>query len=168
MHIVTILCLLASCAAAPATSGTKTVHFTVDTGRDVHEISPYIYGTNIGAPRATCNRVGGNRWTAYNWETNASNAGSDWHHQNDDFLSKSHEPGAPVRDAIEAAAKDHQALIIPVPTAGYVSADANADGDVNRPPTTCTSVSSSRGRRRTGRSRSSQTPSIELSTRMSS
>ena len=48
-------------------------------------ISPYIYGidgnTNASIPNVpavTVFRMGGNRWTAYNWTTNASNAGSDY------------------------------------------------------------------------------------------
>jgi len=52
-------------------------------------ISPYIYGINFysgvtGPPsNLTFDRAGGNRWTAYNWETNASNAGSDYLYEND-------------------------------------------------------------------------------------
>ena len=47
-----------------------------------HPISPYIYGTSQGdwagrSRRLRLGRLGGNRWTAYNWETNASNAGAD-------------------------------------------------------------------------------------------
>jgi hypothetical protein len=135
MRIIMLFAVLAlGAAAAPTTSKSpKTIRFTVDSSRDIHDISPYIYGNNFGVPRP-CNRIGGNRWTAYNWETNASNAGSDWHHQNDDFLSKSSDPGAPVREAVEAAAKNHSALIVTVPMAGYVSADKNADGDVNQTP----------------------------------
>jgi len=53
-------------------------------------ISLYIHGTNIndwgGRSRGQrLGRLGGNRWTAYNWETNASNAGADFQHQNDAF-----------------------------------------------------------------------------------
>ena len=41
---------------------------------------------NTGAPpQLTFDRDGGNRWTAYNWETNASNAGSDYLYENDDI-----------------------------------------------------------------------------------
>ena len=51
-------------------------------------ISPYIYGMNFFAGSSltnpvTLDRLGGNRWTGYNWETNASNAGRDWYYQND-------------------------------------------------------------------------------------
>ena len=49
-----------------------------------HPISPYVYGVNqadwSGRSRPMrFGRLGGNRWTAYNWENNASNAGTDWH-----------------------------------------------------------------------------------------
>ena len=59
------------------------VTITVDPTK-TKPISPWIYGLNFytgisGAPpHLTLDRAGGNRWTAYNWETNASNAGSDY------------------------------------------------------------------------------------------
>ncbi|MBC8066469.1 MAG: endoglucanase A [Chlorobia bacterium] len=102
-------------------------------------ISPYIYGVNhpdwdkMGSG-FTLARQGGNRMTAYNWETNASNAGSDWHHQNDGFMGESNEPGLAVRTFLEGAQKHGAAAIITVPTAGYVSADKKGDGDVNKTP----------------------------------
>src|SRR5207244_6276024 len=55
-------------------------------------ISPYIYGTNFYSgntapqPNFTFDRAGGNRWTAYNWENNYSNAGSDYIYNNDLYL----------------------------------------------------------------------------------
>ena len=75
----------------------QTVVFEID-GAKKQPISPYIYGTNQPdwqghSKYLTLTRWGGNRITAYNWETNASNAGSDWQHQNDDFLSKSDRAG---------------------------------------------------------------------------
>ena len=51
----------------------------------------------LAATRTTVVRMGGNRWTAYNWENNASNAGSDYCFQNDNFLSSSNTPGAAVK-----------------------------------------------------------------------
>jgi hypothetical protein len=122
----------ALCAVAPA-DDVKTVRIVVDTAKEAHAISPYIYGMNSGAnkPRPL-NRLGGNRWSAYNWENNASNAGNDWHNQSDGFLCESDTPGEAVRPALAAAAKNHQALIVTVPMCGYVSADKKADGDVNQ------------------------------------
>src|SRR5262249_30646768 len=60
----------------PSSSAPSTI--TIDTA-DRRDISPYIYGVNFpdwdklgfSVPLA---RQGGNRMTAYNWETNASNA----------------------------------------------------------------------------------------------
>jgi len=102
-------------------------------------ISPFIYGVNfpdwkkLGVP-APLSRQGGNRMTAYNWETNASNAGSDWHHQNDGYLGESNEPGWTVKKHVLPALKYGAAALVTVPTAGYVSADKKADGDVNKTP----------------------------------
>lgn len=53
-------------------------------------VSPYIYGVNSGvdlsAVSAKSFRLGGNRLSAYNWENNMSNAGSDWHNSSDMYL----------------------------------------------------------------------------------
>lgn len=130
------LLVMLDAGAAPPTPPAQ-VTFTIDTARDVRPISPLIYGVNAhdaAAHRRPSNRLGGNRWTAYNWENNASNAGSDWHHQSDGYLSESDIPGQAVRPAVEAAARDRQALIITVPMAGYVAADKHLEGDVNQTP----------------------------------
>ncbi len=102
-------------------------------------ISPYIYGVNHPDWKTmgkgyTLARQGGNRMTAYNWETNASNAGSDWHHQNDSHLGESNEPGWTARTFMDEAQKNGAAVLLTVPTAGYVSADKDGDGDVNKTP----------------------------------
>src|SRR5262245_48500863 len=96
--------LTTGCAQTTATSTPAApqgppiaVEFAVDTAQNRHAISPYIYGINeLNASRPAglrTGRAGGNRWTAYNWETNASNAGADYHHQNDDFLGGGEIPG---------------------------------------------------------------------------
>lgn len=75
--------LLVSCAVAPtAQSGAITIDATSQ-----KPISPLIYGVNFPDWDAlgsgfTLARLGGNRTTAYNWETNASNAGNDYRHHN--------------------------------------------------------------------------------------
>ena len=79
-------------------------------------------------------RQGGNRMTAYNWETNASNAGSDYQHQNDGFLSESAEPGLVSSSYMKAAQENGAAVLLTIPTLGYVSADKNGNGDVNKTP----------------------------------
>jgi Glycoside hydrolase family 44 len=109
------------------------VHFTIDVQKNVHPISPYIYGVNtaLSGPysRLTLTRMGGNRWTCYNWTNNASNAGNDYHFQNDDYFSATDTPGAPVAAGI-AATKADAPVIVTVPINGYVSADKNPRGDV--------------------------------------
>lgn len=118
---------------------TPAIHFTINEARGRVPISPYIYGTNQpdwdgSAHNLTLTRMGGNRWTAYNWETNASNAGNDYMHQSDGYLGGGDTPGEAVRPAIAAALKAGAAIIVTVPTAGYVSADKNGNGDVNKTP----------------------------------
>jgi hypothetical protein len=130
MFVLACLCAV-SIASAPAT-------FTINAAQHT-PISPYIYGVNhpdwdgLG-PGITIARLGGNRMTAYNWETNASNAGADYRHQNDGYLGSSDEPGWTCRTFLEAAQRHGAAVILTVPTAGYVSADKRGDGDVNQTP----------------------------------
>jgi hypothetical protein len=100
---------------------------------------PFIYGTNIndwgGARRGQrLGRLGGNRWTAYNWETNASNAGSDFQHQNDSFLGGGDTPGEAVRPHVMRAFDAGASMVVTVPIAGYVAPDKSPGGDVNRTP----------------------------------
>jgi hypothetical protein len=100
-------------------------------------ISPYIYGINFynavsGAPPLlTFDRAGGNRWTAYNWETNASNAGSDYFYQNDSYLSSSNVPAEAVRSFIAGDQGAGLASLVTFQLQGYVSADES--GPVARP-----------------------------------
>jgi len=63
-------------------------------------------------------RVGGNRLTAYNWETNASNAGSDYLYENDDYLSASNVSGYPMQQAAQAASDAGASILMTVPIAG--------------------------------------------------
>jgi hypothetical protein len=138
---------LAACAGGSPDTGTGpappadavSVRFRVDTGTARRAISPYVYGVN--QPEWTRRhrgvrlaRLGGNRWTAYNWETNASNAGADYHHQNDDFLGGGDVPGEAVRPHVAAAHAAGAAIVVTLPMAGYVSADKRGDGDVAQTP----------------------------------
>ena len=74
----------------PDDPGAADVRFEISSLERRHPISPWIYGSNQVEPSAahgeSMGRLGGNRWTAYNWETNASNAGSDYLYQNDTYL----------------------------------------------------------------------------------
>jgi hypothetical protein len=115
------------------------LRFTIDSSGQRRAISPYIYGVNqfdwTGRSRyLRLGRLGGNRWTAYNWENNASNAGTDWYNQNDDFLGGGDVPGEAVRAHVAAAQAAGAAMVVTVPIAGYVSADKGPGGDVNQTP----------------------------------
>ena len=103
-------------------------------------ISPYIYGLNFYSgntdppPLLTMDRDGGNRWTAYNWETNASNAGSDYLYENDDYLSSSTVPAEAVRSFIAADQGLGMASLVTFQLQGLVAADENGPVSVANPP----------------------------------
>lgn len=63
---------------------------TVTPSEQIRKISPYIYGVNTGvdlnAVSAKSIRLGGNRMSAYNWENNVSNAGSDYYNTSDMYM----------------------------------------------------------------------------------
>ncbi len=66
------------------------VKITVAPSEGHKAVSPYIYGVNSGADLSAVSaksfRLGGNRLSAYNWENNVSNAGSDWKNSSDMHL----------------------------------------------------------------------------------
>lgn len=103
------------------------VHFAIDPMQDVHGISRFIYGVNPPLDgtfdNSTLTRLGGNRWTAYNWENNASNAGNDWFYENDDWAGGGNTPGGGVSPTIQADAASNSATMLTIPMAGYVAAD---------------------------------------------
>jgi len=94
-------------------------------------ISPYIYGINFysgitGAPsQLTFDRAGGNRWTAYNWINNASNAGSDYFYENDNYLCNgscnASIPTEAVRTFIAGDQANNLASLVTFQMQGYVS-----------------------------------------------
>ncbi|MBN1129017.1 MAG: carbohydrate binding domain-containing protein [Chitinispirillaceae bacterium] len=105
-------------------------------------ISPAIYGVNTIAcskenittllPVANLgsDRIGGNRMTGYNWENNASNAGSDWQHSSDAHLMNNPVPTAPgpggtMLTFIDRCRNLNMYSTIQLPMAGYVAADMN-------------------------------------------
>ena len=101
-------------------------------------ISPWIYGINAGTipntPKVTLTRLGGNRWTAYNWTTNASNAGSDFNYESDNFLSSSTVAGEAVRPTIASDIAGGMATLMTVQLQGLVSADENGPVSITNPP----------------------------------
>lgn len=135
----------AVCAAALICVSMNTVIFAepqkvptvVVTPSEEHKpISPYIYGVNSGVNlrgvAAKSFRLGGNRLTAYNWENNMSNAGSDWHNSSDLYLVQSAEaqfkdvPGGAALNAVYEAGQGHVPYtLITLQMAGYVSSDKN-------------------------------------------
>jgi hypothetical protein len=126
-------------AATNGASRMADVTVTV-TPSKTHPISPFIYGVNFathidGLPSAmTLDRAGGNRWTAYNWETNASNAGSDYQYQNDNYLSDSKEPGNAVSVLIAEDRKRGMASLVTVQMQGLVAGDQAGPVSVANPP----------------------------------
>jgi hypothetical protein len=125
----------------PSTPPASQVNIAIDSTQDVHAISRFIYGMNgwsaVGRPaNLTLSRSGGNRMTAYNWETNASNAGSDYFNENDSFLGGGNTPNGAVAPSIVAARNAGAGIVVTMPTIGHVSADkSSADKeDVNVTP----------------------------------
>jgi mannan endo-1,4-beta-mannosidase len=103
-------------------------NLTVNTANERKLISPYIYGTNqllTGQESWSLARLGGNRWTGYNWENNASNAGSDWSQHSDNFLGGGETPGKAVTDPVDANHTAGRYSLITLPMAGFVAKDKN-------------------------------------------
>jgi hypothetical protein len=108
------------------------VAFSIDLNT-TFPISRYIYGGNFISQKwsgatlpkeLTFNRMGGNRATAYNWETNYSNAGADYKYQNDQMFSTSTAPGAAVIAEATPTFAHGQAFMWTIPLIGYVAGDA--------------------------------------------
>ena len=110
--------------------------FDVDTGKVIRPISPYVYGINSqkddgNSSGATVRRMGGNRQTGYNWENNASNAGSDYNHQSDEWPCTAmgyKDCGVPGAQFVDFA-KENKTLgaetLATIPIVDYVTADKN-------------------------------------------
>jgi len=126
------------------------VVFGIDPTAGHAAISPLIYGINddatsyqntypadVAAADPTVVRLGGDRWTAYNWENNYSNAGGDYCFENDNYMDESASPGDAVKGTIDdddAAGID---TLVTIPIQGYVSADdstATPDPSTNFDP----------------------------------
>ncbi len=138
--MLTAVMVMAAALTAPFqnvyAAGDYNMNINIDLGAETKAISPYIYGINqygnqknYNTVTATAVRQGGNRMTAYNWETNASNAGSDWKYSSDNNLSNSDEPA----DCAQVLSREAEAYGIPyklttLQLAGYVAADK--DGTV--------------------------------------
>ncbi len=126
----------------PGNPGAADLQFVLHSGHNAHPISKWIYGFNGGnwstmPSGTTIGRLGGNRWTAYNWETNASNAGSDWGpYSSDSYLSSSTVPGEAVRPSVANAQAANAAIIVTLPMQGWVAADEAGNVNVSNPVST--------------------------------
>ena len=129
----------------PGDPGPGDVSFEIRADQDTRPISPRIYGHNQPHDLDTALRglglirQGGNRMTAYNWENNASNAGSDYMHQNDDYLEYALDvdgsiPGEVARFQAQQALDAGADALLTVQICGHVAADKNGGGDVNQTP----------------------------------
>ena len=131
--LVLALIAMAGCDAP----GQVTVHFTIDASANVHPISRLIYGVNqnIGGSLAnlTFTRLGGNRMTAYNWVTNASNAGKDYLYVNDGYFPGGSTPGGAVIPVLRNAYDQEAGALITIPMSGYVAGDEAGPVDIHDP-----------------------------------
>jgi hypothetical protein len=124
----------AEVSATPTAPAAVNVTITVDPTK-TRAISPYIYGTNFYGGNAnapallTMDRAGGNRWTAYNWINNGSNAGNDYFYENDDYLCQTalgcdaSKPAEAVRMLIADDQLAGLASLVTLQLQGYVSKD---------------------------------------------
>ncbi|HRR75690.1 MAG TPA: glycoside hydrolase family 44 protein [Ruminococcus sp.] len=132
------VCVLANAAVIPvgtvSAEGTAySMKVNVKLDGTKKEISPYIYGVNAfdagNVKNVTVNNIrqGGNRYTGYNWETNWSNAGEDWHHSSDTNIGDITDgAGAAVRKLSGFGEKYNIPYkLATLQMAGYVSADKN-------------------------------------------
>jgi hypothetical protein len=106
----------------------------IDPSKGIGPISPYVYGINSQDAEGlgvTVRRMGGNRQTTYNWEINASNAGNDYHHVNDEWpctvlgYTNCGEPGAQFVGFALANKRLGADTLATIPLVDYVSADKN-------------------------------------------
>jgi mannan endo-1,4-beta-mannosidase len=120
----------------PTLAFSQTVDFTVTVSDSPKSISPFIYGTNQlmdGGENWGSMRIGGNRLTGYNWENNASNAGSDYYQESDDYLasvfgvpSDSSDIPAIVTESFYNQARQFNAYpLVTLQMAGFVAKDKN-------------------------------------------
>lgn len=135
---VAALTVIASGQAVSFAQSPSPAKVTVTPSQRLKSISPYIYGVNFEADLNTVApksiRMGGNRMSAYNWETNASNAGSDWNHTSDMYVVRNlpeqlKNVPAGLAQGVHAAASSHNIpyTLFTLQMLGYVSNDQNGD-----------------------------------------
>lgn len=132
-RIPTILALCLTAGWCWGASASGPVSLTIHPEKVLGPISPFIYGTNQDPAEGsgvTAWRLGGNRLTGYNWETNYSNAGNDWQHSSDDWLctgayhlTDCDEPAAVFDHFIEKSKASGTQPLVTIPMVDYVAAD---------------------------------------------
>lgn len=125
----------------PDDPGASDVLFTLDQTANVHAISPYIYGKSFldtGRVGQTLSYVGGQVFSAYDWETNAANPGRTFgadSFANGNYLGVGEAAGAPLQRAVTAAREQGASTIVTVPMAGWVAGDASGVCPTSPAPT---------------------------------
>ena len=117
-----------------AADGSYAMNVSVRLDGETKAISPYIYGINeygnvdnLKNVTVHAVRQGGNRYTAYNWETNYSNAGEDWHNSSDTNIGDDTDGAAYAAQKLseECGKYDIPYKMTTLQMAGYVAADKN-------------------------------------------
>lgn len=146
--VLLALTLYTVAQTAKADDTPVSVTYHINPQQILHPISPLIYGTNNmkdftnhDDDPSTTVRLGGNRMTGYNWENNASNAGSDWHQHSDNFFIGQIDnavediPGSVVTAFVSGCQNRDKKPLITIPACYKVAADTDgtvAEGDESR------------------------------------
>lgn len=131
-------------AVETTSAASYNMDITVNLAGEKKEISPYIYGVNDygnsdNYRNVTVNalRQGGNRYTGYNWETNYSNAGEDWHNSSDTNIGDDTDGAGSAVRKFSKRSTDYNIpyKMTTLQMAGYVSADkAGSVSDTEKAP----------------------------------
>lgn len=112
----------------------QSIDFSISVEESLKTISPYIYGTNqllTEEEHWAAIRQGGNRLTGYNWENNASNAGTDYINSSDNYLTwiagiqNENEPGIVTTTFRDKSIELNAYSLITLQLAGYAARDKN-------------------------------------------
>jgi len=121
-------------AAACSNIFSQSIDFKIYVKDSLIAISPYIYGTNqllTEEENWAALRQGGNRMTGYNWENNASNAGSDYFHSSDNYLTwisniqNENVPGIVTTTFRDRSIELNAYSLVTLQLAGYIAKDKN-------------------------------------------
>ncbi len=137
IYLTVLSLILFSMAFALPCFAQNPITITIYPELDTHRISPLIYGSNGQSDdrdeNITARRIGGNRLTGYNWENNASNAGTDYLNHSDSFLtyisgitgSEALKPGIVITAFHDTSLAMNCYSLVTLQAAGYVASDFN-------------------------------------------